>query len=789
MKYAAFGLLAAFLALGVYGAIPTTAEGWYTPSGGFTKQYGRGTVWYNDGDGYAQSFDVTVDEDGKVSTDMVFPDVAHQTAYNALVKACQAEAWNKLQDEAIATIGENLHDLTSKDSITIRNDNTGQEYTISFGGTIGNAVAGGGDNIPATSDQEDPADKISLDWAGGKIGIKGWTSQTAAGSMWNKYPTPLDIPVRNNGGAIDYKRWYGIDNLSLSPNETTHALELDGWRKQGNNIMTPLADAIQMDERGTFEQYDLVVRNASKGVNYVALGKLDLGRVKFDGATITTNETDGAVTQGDASLYGWANASPRDLPRKGEDGNLEWVPPQQLADGESIAWREHNGEWRYEVKGASAYAGNHARHYFGTASDAGAALGWHELPNVTTNRVEGDNITIASTVDGGDEGVKRFGLLGWNDKWGGDPLFVVNIGGTVRYIPLPALTNVAACACSNKWATALEWIGDGTIGDDGITFSNNSLDDYLHMLGYVYSTTMSDLHFDNDGNNIQASFGAPANWADGLSVQETDGKYGVKGFAAGASCRATMSKMLSDPTGSDAQQHKLLAWYRGNGDAAPSLHYVPIGDGVRGGGAEVDDVTITTNTAHGATADGVASLFGWSSAENGTYLGKNENGNLEWMQAAVSVDGAPVDDVSITTNTAHGAVTRGVASLYGFADAPVGTIPIVAEENGTRVLKWGTTGNFGLTATKNGSGWTYTVGSGFYTIARKQFYITGTTVSTSGYVYLKVPLGYGSSASLVVESNSINSDDSNTYIVLYYCNVNKGVSDFRGAPHIQVWED
>ncbi len=653
MKYAAFGLLAAFLASGVYGAIPPTAKDWYTPSGGFTKQSGVGKVWYLDEDGYAQSFDVTVDDEGNVSTDIKFDNAAMQNAYSALVKACQIEAYSKMQTEAIETIGNNLHNLTSKDSITIRNDNTGQEYTISFGGTLGNAVAGGGDNIPATSDQEDPADKISLDWAGGKIGIKGWTSQTASGSMWDKYAVPLNIPVRNNGGAIDYKRWYGVDKASLAQNDTTHALELNGWSSQGNETMTPLADAIQMDERGIYEQYDIVVRNSSKGVNYVALGKLDLGRVKFDGATITTNETDGALTQGDASLRGWANASPRDLPRKGEHGNLEWVPPAQLADGESIAWREHNGEWRYEVKGASAYAGNHARHYFGTASDAGAALGWHELPNATTNRVEGDGVTIASTVDSGDADLKRFGLLGWNAKWGGDPLLVANVGGSIGYIPLPNGTNLTACACSNKWATALEWIGDGAIGDDGITFADASLDEYLRKLGYVYSTTPGNMHFDNDGENIQASFVAPANWADGLSLEAVGGKYGVRGFAAGASCSATISAMLSDPTGSDAQQHKLLAWYRGNGDAGPSLHYVPIGDGVRVGGADVDDVTITTNTAHGATAMGVASLFGWSGAANDTFLSKGETGALEWRSvnrytagSGIKFDGENADIIS-----------------------------------------------------------------------------------------------------------------------------------------------
>ena len=51
MKYASYGLLAALLALGAYVAMPTSAEGWYTPSGGFTRQTGSVMVFHLDDDG------------------------------------------------------------------------------------------------------------------------------------------------------------------------------------------------------------------------------------------------------------------------------------------------------------------------------------------------------------------------------------------------------------------------------------------------------------------------------------------------------------------------------------------------------------------------------------------------------------------------------------------------------------------------------------------------------------------------------------------------------------------
>jgi hypothetical protein len=148
-----------------------------------------------------------------------------------------------------------------------------------------------------------------------------------------------------------------------------------------------------------------------------------------------------------------------------------------------------------------------------------------------------------------------------------------------------------------------------------------------------------------------------------------------------------------------------------------------------------------------------------------------------------------VDDCSITTNTEHGAVTSGIASIYGFADAPVGTVPIVANVNGQKVLCWGCTGNFGLTATKNGNGWTYTVSAGYYIRARTARYVSNSlTVSKSGGVYLKVPMDGGD---VVIEHSpsAIPSSTSTiTYIPLYWLNTTGFVTDYRGAPQIQMWE-
>ena len=211
----------------------------------------------------------------------------------------------------------------------------------------------------------------------------------------------------------------------------------------------------------------------------------------------------------------------------------------------------------------------------------------------------------------------------------------------------------------------------------------------------------------------------------------------VANFASGGNCSAKLNKMLSDPSEtSNRSSHQFMARYA-SGSGEPSVHWVGIDDVIASGGA-------------------------------------------------------PVDDASITTNTTHGAVTSGNASIYGFADAPTGTSPIVANVNGQKVLRWGLTGNFGLTATKNGKGWIYTVSNGYYTKARYAILVsTGITISSTGWVYLKVPnlpIGTGSAVLEYNEKSVPVSNSDYTYVPLYYCDINVGVNDYRCQPHIQLWE-
>lgn len=289
-------------------------------------------------------------------------------------------------------------------------------------------------------------------------------------------------------------------------------------------------------------------------------------------------------------------------------------------------------------------------------------------------------------------------------------------------------------------------------GTGGIEVFGESVNKTLQLTGHDDAAEGAIPYAKQDGNGLGWLDGvdnripllhtdaAPTTMAIGASLDKENVSavptLNVANFTEGGNCDVSLNKMLSDPSEtSNRSAHQFMARYSNGGNL--SVHWVGIDDVIAGGG------------------------------------------------------GAPVDDASITTNTAHGAVTSGNASIYGFADAPAGTTPIVANVDGHKELRWGLTGNFGLTATKSGAGWTYTISSGYFTRARSATFVSSDlTVSSSGWVYLKVPIGTGSgSAVLEYNASSVPSSSSTyTYIPLYYCNTSVGVTDYRCQPHVQVWE-
>ncbi len=794
MKKAAYGLMAAFFASGV-GGMPPSAADWYTPSGGFSRQSGGGTVYFIV-DGEERTAFVSVDEEGMLSGGINFgsettPEL--KTSYEALVKACANEAWNAMQDEAIITIGENLNaiGLSAGIEVTATDPNGGTHtYTMGFsGGSLQKTVNDSGKiSVTDPSRAYNHADERTLHWnAGNRVELYGSDSATSSYAEWWD-DCGFSVPFLKGSGALAWKKYGGFDDTALAAwrNGDRTVLTLRGWRDGSAECATTLEKILTDDDGGDRAAHAVLTRytTGTGGVefHYVPFGdRLEAGGAAVDGVSVTTNVSDGASVQGVASLYNWDGQPDYAIPYK-YGGRLFWRTPDQWADESSLDWHaDGNGNAHLEVMGASAYAGAHSRHYFGTSADKSAALGWHELPNVTTNAVRGDEITISSnpSVPGytppADGGEKLFGLRGWNYSHSGDPLFVVNVGGGIAYIPLPSITNLAACACTGKWASATAWIGDGAKVSEGggLDLPGGTMDAYLSQtLGYLYSTTPGNLHFNNENGGLTASFGAPTNWADGRSLEAKDGEYQIKDFASASACAAPLSSMLSNPSSSDSATHLLLAKKTDSGE----LHYVRIGDGVTGG-APVDDATITTNAASGAASAGVASLYGWATAGEGTTpVRRGDALSWETPASALKVVGNYDSTEAVCTNKL---VLRGSGIEFRVVESD-GSVEVTAIPVAV--------GNLGFDPV------TKTIRQGYAIVARTPVLTQSHTVSAAGYVYLEVDHSTTTPTATVVSGSSWcpSATDTKTYIPLYYIGETDGSltvwQDYRGAPQIQLME-
>lgn len=116
----------------------------------------------------------------------------------------------------------------------------------------------------------------------------------------------------------------------------------------------------------------------------------------------------------------------------------------------------------------------------------------------------------------------------------------------------------------------------------------------------------------------------------------------------------------------DSEEHPQTNWVA-NGITAPKNwadgktiivtngHYVVVG----GSGARVDNVSITTNTIYGAVANGNASVYGFSTAENGSLPYKTAEGRVGWVTN--SVDGGGL----LMLKTADAPSTVDIIAGYG----------------------------------------------------------------------------------------------------------------------------
>ena len=577
-------------------------EAWYTPSekdyqmreyldGWASITTARGTVEEVD-------FQLRVDENGQI-VDSSLKDalgglkLSVNSAIDLIDMTLNETAQSILEierlDAQFVALGKNLNKVMSIDGMKININ--GRSYTLGINKSTLEGAIKSGSTVEYTDEDGlfSVADEKSLINNKGVLGIKNW-GLPESGSFWDMNAGSVMIrPAVNSTAGPAYFKYAGIDKLSLNT-DSSGRLQLSGWSKGDNSIMTPLGDVLAGGSGYlVFDDYSLVVRTKSGGVNYVKVGRLAAGAAS-DESSIVTNSS------GKMALKGWDDASGSfDYPRKSGEGHLEWVPIGDMADSKSIRALPSDSDAAptLEVYGASDYAGKHANHYFGT-SKRDAELGWHELPNVTTNAVSGDEVTISSTMRNNE---KVFGLKGW-PRGGREPLFLANCGGALEYRPIYFPTNGAACGCTNKWESLAEWIPDTSHDGDHFTPPESDISAYLKTKGFVYGDEGEDLNFSGG----KASFNAPENWADDVTLTVRDGKFALKNFADGA-CGANLNDMLTNTTANcaDRGNHQILCRYTKGGN---TLHWLPFPNDPLKTGGEGDGWTGSFSYRNGRIQDG-----------------------------------------------------------------------------------------------------------------------------------------------------------------------------------------
>ena len=182
-------------------------------------------------------------------------------------------------------------------------------------------------------------------------------------------------------------------------------------------------------------------------------------------------------------------------------------------------------------------------------------------------------------------------------------------------------------------------------GDGGIAVTDSSAGDFVHLSNFESAKEGGIPYAKKDGNGLGWLNGvddripllhtddAPTTMAIGSSLDKANVSavptLNVANFASGGNCSAKLNKMLSDPSdSSNRSAHQFMARYSNGGE--PSVHWVGIDDVIAGGGAPVDDASITTNYNHGATQNGVSGIYGFRTADAGDVPHKKSDGTIEW---------------------------------------------------------------------------------------------------------------------------------------------------------------
>ncbi len=595
---------------------------WYTPLDYKPPEKMDGYTTITDSRGNTQevSFELEFDDDGNVTSSTLQNALADikvnvNTAIQLIDKALCDLATTAYDIDyikaQIKTLGENLTKVFQVDGMKFKIG--GKTYNLKIAeGALKAAIT-----TSTTVEYKDedglfmvPDDK-TLESVKGSDGLYYLQLKNKPG---NVVAGQGQIPYLTSALGLD---WFSLkdklDNLSLGIKKgyskygeiEDGGIQIKGWEDASPDTAYTLGEVLAgyseyAGSLSSCQDDHIIIRSSDGTLNYAEIGSLKAGGAPVDGTSITTNETEGATDQGVASVYGWLTAPTLGIPYKTSNEVLGWFKQEDVIDNQSIGIVDGlipgDTLGKFEVKGASKQTANNR--YFGTPAKGAVSLGWYDLPNVTTNAVEGDEktITTISSVDN----IKR---LGWKCL---PPMAEYPSGartladGTIEWLPISEVpTNLF---------TAI----------DGVTIVTNR-EGALQLKGWdKFSNGV--LGKSLDGDLTCKDFFA----TNGLAHSE-DAKslyFGLDGFADANNCTENLADLLSEGDST----HKVLARFALTPQDKPTLHYLSLGslsfatryvgtdgeDVVLGSGSRTNTVTFASaedsNVKVGVTQDGVSGV-------------------------------------------------------------------------------------------------------------------------------------------------------------------------------------
>lgn len=349
----------------------------------------------------------------------------------------------------------------------------------------------------------------------------------------------MTVKAGDTGTAVTTTSFKDLFSHPIKMDDDTDLVTLDAWWDGNSSAGTTLADALVAEEKTKSQDIMVLARDKDLVLQYVPLGILAQSP-PIDGKSITTNTADGAVAMGEMSLYGWADAPELSIPLKSEAQTLEWAKLDELVDGITLGITPD--KFKLEIKDAHLQAA--PRRYFGT-SLSGGDIGWHNLPNVTTNYIEGDERTLTTVYNEG--GIKK---LGWKHLPLDVPSLAKSVGGEIQWLALELPTNVTI-TCDNASIT--------TNKNNELTFKG--WDSFGH--GVIGKSTAGTLACKEPmGTN-------------GVTHIETDKvlAFGLEDWNKAKNCEENLAELLSRD---DNSAHEILTRFSGK-NGKSSLHYLPLG--------------------------------------------------------------------------------------------------------------------------------------------------------------------------------------------------------------------